>query len=84
MCICDTYLRKYTPKHIKPMININKITYGCETFISAILIQFALNKWWLTQLLKFEMLYINLASGRILKIFKKDDDKYKNQRFTKH
>ena len=65
------------------MININNITYGCETCISAILIQFALNKWWLTQLFKFEMLYINLALNRILQRYKKDDDKYNNQRFQK-
>ena len=30
-CIGDTSLRKYMPKYIKPMINIDKITCGFET-----------------------------------------------------
>ena len=32
-------LRKYMPRHIKPMSNINNITFGCETCISSMLLQ---------------------------------------------
>ena len=33
------------PKYIKPTSNINNITCGCETCISAILIQSDISKW---------------------------------------
>ena len=48
-----TPIRKYIPKDIKPTSNINNITCGCETCISDMLLQFDLNKLWLTQLGKF-------------------------------
>ena len=57
--IGDTYLIKYMPKHIKPMSNINRITCGYETCISAILFQYDLNKWWFTSLAKIDKFYIN-------------------------
>ena len=44
-----TYLEKYMPKHIKPISNINNITCVCDIFISSMLIQSSLNKWWLSQ-----------------------------------
>ena len=37
--IIDILLRKYTPKYIKPMSNRNKITCGCKTCISTMLLQ---------------------------------------------
>ena len=37
-------LKKYMPKYIKPISNRNKITCGCETCISAILLQCDFNK----------------------------------------
>ena len=37
--IGDKYLRKHMPKNIKPMSNIDKITYGCETCISDMLLK---------------------------------------------
>ena len=47
ICIGDTSLSnsKYMPKYIKPMSNRNNITFGCDTWISAMLIQSDLNKW---------------------------------------
>ena len=43
VCIRDTSLRKYMPTYIKPMININNITCGWETCISAMLLQSYIN-----------------------------------------
>ena len=68
MCIGDTYLIKYTPKYRNPMIKINRITCGCETFISAMFLSSDLNIWWLTQLAKLDQLYINNESTSILQI----------------
>ena len=48
--IGDTSLRNEMPKNINPTINRNKITCGYEIFISAMLFQYDLNKWRLTQL----------------------------------
>ena len=67
VCIGDTSLRKYMLKYIKPMINRNKITCGCETCISAMLLQSYINKWRISQLDKYDKLYINSASTRLLK-----------------
>ena len=43
VCIVDTPLRKYMPKYIKPMSKRDKITCGCKTCLSAMLIQSDLN-----------------------------------------
>ena len=45
VCIGDAYLKKYRPKNMKPISNINNITCGCKKCISAMLIQSDLNKW---------------------------------------
>ena len=66
--IGDNSLGKYIPRHINPTGNRNKITCGCETFISSMLFQSDLNKWWLTQFEKYEKLYTKTASTRILQI----------------
>ena len=55
------------PKYIKPTSKINTIACGCETFISAMLIQSDINKWRLSQLAKLDKLYINSASTIIYK-----------------
>ena len=52
VCIEDMSLKYHMPKHIKPMRSINKITWGCETCISAMLLQYDLNKLRWTQLEK--------------------------------
>ena len=39
ICIGYTSLRKYMPKYIKPISDRNKITCGCETCISDVLLQ---------------------------------------------
>ena len=65
----DTSLIKYMPKHVKPMREKRSIC-GYETCISAILFQYDLNKWRLTQLEKLDKLYIHEASTRLLKILK--------------
>ena len=39
LCIVDTSLGKYIPKYIKSTSNGNKITRGCKTCISAMLLQ---------------------------------------------
>ena len=44
VCVGDTSLSKYIPKHIKPTINRNKIKYGWKTCISAMLLQPDTNK----------------------------------------
>ena len=59
-------LRKNRPKYIKPMSNINNITCGYETSISAMLLQSDINKWIISQLTKLDKLYNNYASTRIL------------------
>ena len=61
VCIGDTYLRKYMPKYLKPMNNINNITRECEICIRAKLLQSDLNKWKLSQSAKYDKLYINSA-----------------------
>ena len=66
ICIGDTSLRKYMPKYIKTMSNINKITRVCKTSISAMLLQSDLNKLRISQLAKLDKLYINSASTRTL------------------
>ena len=70
--IVDTSLRKYMPKYIKPTINRNTITCGCETCISDMLLQSDSNKWRLLQLSKLDMLYINSVSTRLLQISNND------------
>ena len=47
--IGDKSLRVYIPKHISPMSNRDKITCGCETYISAMLLQSDFDKWQLKQ-----------------------------------
>ena len=44
-CIGDISLSNYMPKYIKPMNNRNKITCGCKTCISAMLLKSDINKW---------------------------------------
>ena len=68
ICIEYTSLSKYIPKYIKPMSNINNITCGFKTRISAILLQSDLNKYRLSQLAKLDKLYINSESTRLLQI----------------
>ena len=41
VCIGDTSLRKYMLKYIKPTRNINKITCGCKSCISAMLLSWS-------------------------------------------
>ena len=63
------------------MINKNKITCGCKTYISTMLLQSDLNKWKLSHLAKPDNLYINSASTRLLKKSKNNFIKYNNQIF---
>ena len=84
MCISDTYLINYTPKHINPLRNRINIACVCETCISDMLLQYDLNKWRLKQLSNFEKIYIYAASTRLLKISKKYDYEYNNQIFPKN
>ena len=72
ICMGDMSLRKYTPKDIKPMSNINKITCGCKICISAMLLQSDINKWRVSTLSKLDKLYINYASNRLLQRSKHD------------
>ena len=65
-------LMKCMKKYIIPMSNIDKITCGCRTCISAMLLQSHLNKWRISQLEKLDKLYINSASTRILQTSKND------------
>ena len=51
------------------MSNRNKITYGCETCISAMLLQSDLNKLRLSPLTKLDKFYINSESNRLLQIY---------------
>ena len=64
------------------MININKITCGCQTCISGILLKSDLNKWRISQVEKLEKFCINSASTRLLQISKNDLIEYKNQTFS--
>ena len=52
-----------------------------KTYISAMVIQSDLNKWRLSQLAKFDRLYINSVSTRISKKSKNDFIEYKNLMF---
>ena len=52
-----------------------------KTYISAMVIQSDLNKWRLSQLAKFDRLYINSVSTRISKKSKNDFIEYKNLLF---
>ena len=65
------------------MGNRNKITRGCKTCISVMLLQSDLNKWRMSQLDKLDKLYINSASTRLLEIPKSDFIEYKKQIFPK-
>ena len=65
-------LRNHMQKYIKPISNINNITCGCETCISAMLHQSYFNKWKLSKSAKLDKLYIDYASTRLLKISKHD------------
>ena len=58
ICIGYMSIRKYMPKHLKPMSNRNNITRGCETYISAMLLKSDLNKWIISKLSKIDRLYI--------------------------
>ena len=70
ICVRYMSLRKYIPKTIKPMSDRNKITWGCETCISVMLLQSDINKWRISQLSKLGNLYIDSASTRHLEIYK--------------
>ena len=70
--IGDTSFRKYMPIYIYPTRKRNNITCGCETCISAMLLQPDLNKWRISKLSKPDKLYITSASTRLLEIFKND------------
>ena len=70
ICIGDTSLSKYMPKYIKPMININNITWGCKTCISSMLLKLNINKLIISKWAKLDKLYINYTSARLLEIFK--------------
>ena len=59
-------------KYVKPMSKINNVTCGCETCISAMLLQWDLNKCRLSPLAKPDKLYINSESTRLLQISKHD------------
>ena len=63
-------IRKYMQKYMKPMNNRNNIKCGCETCISAMLLQSDFNKWILPQLSKIDKLYIKSESTRLLQISK--------------
>ena len=47
------------------MSNRNKITCGCKTFKSAMILQLEFKKWRLTQLAKLDKVYINDEWTRI-------------------
>ena len=81
ICIVDTSLRKYMPKYIKPISNRNNITCGCKTCMIAMLFQSYLNKYMIPQWAKFDKLYINSASIRLLEISNNDSIEYKKQIF---
>ena len=68
MCIGDNSLINYMPKQINPMSNINKLTCGCETCSSAILLKSCLNYWRLTHLEIFVKFYTKAAEPVFTKI----------------
>ena len=78
----DNSLRNYMSKDIKPTRNINKIACGCETCISAMLIQYDFNKWRFNKIEFFYELYINAASTRLSLRSKRYYDEYNNKIFT--
>ena len=81
VCIGDTSLRMYRPKHIKLMRNSNNITYGRKICISAMSFQSNHNKWRLTQFEKLDKLYISTKSTRLLQRPTKYDIEYNIQTF---
>ena len=81
VCIGDTSFRKYMPIYINPTSNRNKIICGCETCISAMLLQSDINEWRLSKWDKLDKLYNNSASTRLLQISKIDLIEHKNQIF---
>ena len=44
VCIGNTSLKKYMPKYIEPMRDINNIKCGCKTCISAMWLELDINK----------------------------------------
>ena len=80
--IGDTSLRNYIKIYIKPMSIRNKITCGCKTFISAILLKSDLNRWRISQLYKPDKLYNNSSSTQLSQIPKNDFIEYNNQIFA--
>ena len=81
VCIGDIPLSNYMPKYIKQIININNMTCGFETCISAILLQSDLNKWRLSILSRLDKLYINYASTILLQRSNTKYIEYNNQIF---
>ena len=69
------------PEYVKSMGNRNNVTCGCETCISAMLLQSDLNKWRSTKLAKIDQLYINESSTKLLKRSNKYCIEYKNHIF---
>ena len=69
------------PKYIKPTSNINKITSGCKTCISDMLLQSDLNKCRISQLVKLDKLYINPALTILLERFKNSLLEYRKKIF---
>ena len=62
----------------------NKITCGCKTYISAMLIQSDLDKWIISQRSKLDKLYINSVSNRLLETSNNDFIEYKKQIFPNY
>ena len=81
LCICNMSLREYIPKYIKPICNRNKITCGCETCISYMLLKSDINKCILSRLAKLDKLYINSAFTILLQISKNYFIEYNTQVF---
>ena len=65
------------------MGNRNNVTCGCETCISAMLLQSDLNKLRLKMLTQVDTFYINAASTRLSQRSNKYYIQYKDQDFTK-
>ena len=66
------------------MNNRNRITCGCETCISDMLLPSYLNKWIISQSSKLNKLCINYASTRLLEISKNVFIEYKKQIFSNY
>ena len=68
------------------MSNRNDILCGCETCISAMLLQSDINKWRLRKLAKLDKLYINSVSDILLQrsniYYVEYNDEYISQFFT--